>query len=201
MVVRRFRNGDLLVPTGGEDENGILWDGRRRLRKGTREHAQYEAELRRSRYDVPTMSEEEDRMATAEAGEDYIEAAERSLREFGADFSDGTPPDQVMVWKPAQVRKAEQNLRDRDWLDGVVHFGSCSLTPAPAIEEPSTKPVEAPSSGSTTSAGTPVGARGSRSHSWRRASTGRLLRRCHAIAYATMPHLPAFSPGGRPKWV
>ncbi len=125
MVVRRFRNGDLLVPTGGEDENGILWDGRRRLSKGTREHAQYEAELRRSGYDVPTMSEEEDRMATAEAGEDYIEAAERSLREFGADFSDGTPPDQVMVWKPAQVRKAEQNLRDRDWLDGVVHFGSC----------------------------------------------------------------------------
>lgn len=58
------------------------------------------------------------------AGAD-LRSAEESLREFGAEFSDATPPDQVMVWRSSQVRGAEQNLADRAWLDGVVHFGSC----------------------------------------------------------------------------
>lgn len=58
------------------------------------------------------------------AGAD-LRSAEESLHEFGAEFSDATPPDQVMVWRSSQVRGAEQNLADRAWLDGVVHFGSC----------------------------------------------------------------------------
>jgi hypothetical protein len=56
---------------------------------------------------------------------DELAAAEGSLREFGAAFSAPTPPDQVVVWKPPQVRKVEANLRNRDWWDGVVFFGSC----------------------------------------------------------------------------
>lgn len=131
MFARRFRNGDLLVPTGGQDEDGVLWDGRVRLVKGTAEHSEYEAQLRRSGHEVPTMTAEEERMVTAEAGGDYFDWADQSLREFGAEFSEGTSPDQVMVWKPAQVRKAEQNLRGREWLDGVVHFGSCLADTGP----------------------------------------------------------------------
>lgn len=132
MFVRRFRNGDLLVMTGGRDENGVMWDGLRRLAKGTSEHDGYEAALQRNGQEVPTMSEEEDQMASEEVGGGDLGAIEQALREFGADLEDGSPPDQVIVWKSAQVRKAEAGLEDRYWRDGTVWFaGNCMADTGP----------------------------------------------------------------------
>lgn len=132
MFTRRFRNGDLLVPTGGQDENGVMWGGHRRLVKETPEHEQYEADLRQSGRKIPTMSEEEDRMASEEVGGADLATVEEALREFGAEFEDGPAPDQVIVWKSAQVRKAEAGLRDRYWRDGTVWFaGNCMADTGP----------------------------------------------------------------------
>jgi len=66
----------------------------------------------------------EERQLVDVADRDF-DQAEHGLREFGAEFAAPTPPDQVIVWKPLQVRKAEANLRNQDWRDGVVYFGSC----------------------------------------------------------------------------
>jgi len=50
---------------------------------------------------------------------------ERSLRDFGATFHNAIAPKQVMVWAPEQVERAERSLRDADWRNGTVNFGSC----------------------------------------------------------------------------
>lgn len=131
MVVRRFENGDLLIPVEGQDEDGVHWIGRQRAIKGTALHREWETYLRRSDHQALPMSEEEERMAAAELEGDEVGTTEDALRDFGAQLQEPTPPDQVMVWKPAQVRKAEDNLRRREWLEGVVHFGSCLADTGP----------------------------------------------------------------------
>jgi hypothetical protein len=55
---------------------------------------------------------------------------EKSLRDFGATFGEPVPPGQVMVWGPDQVENVERAMRDADWWQGEVHFGSCLKTTA-----------------------------------------------------------------------
>jgi hypothetical protein len=58
-------------------------------------------------------------------------STEDSLRDFGATFRKAVAPKQVMVWAPDQIESVERSLRDADWWQGVVHFGSCLKSTAP----------------------------------------------------------------------
>ena len=67
MHIRRFANGDLLVPDSREGPNGTLVDGRRIARKGEPDHDDWEKWLADHDAEARPLSPEEEPLARAEA--------------------------------------------------------------------------------------------------------------------------------------